>query len=219
MNDYSSYYQAPYRNGSATAYEPDGSTTTNGSNLTDFVTFCQDCHSTSMTASPYSLANTPIDWSTLGTGESGGDKHGKKVATNSMVADLKNPYALTWGAVNGLVLSCADCHEPHGSPSDRLIRGEVNGAAVGNITIGGIEDLQPLCQKCHIQGSFQIHHAMAGLPDAPYSDFVCTNCHTAQGSDALSICSNCHFHGGDDSWLKDNAPANGNLNYTGRRTF
>jgi hypothetical protein len=174
----------------------------------------------------YGLTHTDggIDWTTTG-GEAGGDKHGMNVTTNLNAAFLKEPYNSAWGALNGLALSCTDCHEPHGSPSYMLIRGEVNGAAVANITKGSIEDLQPLCQKCHVQASWVIHHTLSGNADAPYDvDFVttqCADCHTGAGGDALSICTNCHFHGGDDSWLNTQTedPLNGDLHYTGRRTF
>ena len=110
LKDYTGYYQAPYaKTGSPNKYEPDQTTSVPaggwGSNMPDYVTFCQDCHSLSMTASPYSLPNTPIDWATTG-GESGGDKHGKNVATDTTPGDgginLFEPYASAWAAPTGL---------------------------------------------------------------------------------------------------------------------
>ena len=210
MSDYSGYYQAPYRNGSTTVYEPDGSSTKNGSNLTDYVTFCQDCHSSDMTAAPYSLSHTPVDWSTPGGDVlTAGDKHGKNVATVDVT--LKAPYASEWGLANGLVLACTDCHEPHGSSSDMTIRGEVNGATVPDITIGDNRDLEPLCQKCHDQDPFFYHHQDSN-PDGPYPSTAtmtnddCKVCHLNGAPNTggpEEICSNCHFHGGDDSWMND----------------
>jgi len=48
MSDYATahggLYQAPYRYNSTTTYEPDGSGTTDGSNVPDYITFCSDCH-------------------------------------------------------------------------------------------------------------------------------------------------------------------------------
>jgi hypothetical protein len=173
MIDYTSYYQAPYRNGSTTTYEPDGSsTTTNGSNLTDFVTFCQDCHSDNMVGAPYNLSHTPIDWSTFGTGESGGDKHGKKVATQDgagSYVNLIDPYSSAWGSSNGLVLACTDCHEAHGAPSVMLIRKEVNGAALSNdINSMNSTAWVHLCSRCHDISlgavSRDIHHDNTGAP-------------------------------------------------------
>jgi len=62
MSDYSvGYtYQAPYYFNSTITYEPDGSATANGSNLTDYVTFCTDCHNPSYdgTGSSQKLAFT-----------------------------------------------------------------------------------------------------------------------------------------------------------------
>ena len=37
-------YHAPYRKGSTSTFEPEGSGITNGSNVPDYVTFCSDCH-------------------------------------------------------------------------------------------------------------------------------------------------------------------------------
>ena len=171
MSDYTNYYQAPYRPGNTT-YEPDGSSTTNGSNLTDFVTFCQDCHSYNMVGVPYNLSHTPIDWATLGVGENGGDKHGKKVATqdgSGSYVNLVEPYSSAWGSSNGLVLACTDCHEAHGAQSLMLIRKEVNGAALSDdITSMSTTAWVNLCSKCHDISlgsvSRDIHHDNTGAP-------------------------------------------------------
>lgn len=175
MSDYTSYYQAPYRPGNTT-YEPDGSSTTNGSNLTDFVTFCQDCHSSNMVGVPYNLSHTPIDWATLGTGEGGGDKHGKKVATqdgSGSYVNLVDPYSSAWGSSSGLVLACTDCHEPHGASSVMLIRKEVNGDDLSDdITTMNTTAWVNLCSKCHdidinlgkSSKSYYIHHTNTGAP-------------------------------------------------------
>lgn len=222
MSDYTGNYQAPYRWSSTTTYEPDGSTTTtDGSNLTDYVTFCQDCHTYDMTGAPYSLSHTPIDWSTLG-GESGGDKHGKNVATQDGTdgyVNLLEPYSSAWSSTNGLVLACTDCHEPHGGFSVSLIRKGVNGDAVSAATWAD------LCAKCHYLETspdyygdelHDIHHGTdpttAPYPGPPSG---CGNCHPSGGggTDPIS-CINCHFHGGDDSWVTDQGKT-----ASGRRTF
>ncbi len=223
ISDYTGQYQAPYRNGGAGyGYEPDGSDTTDGSNLTCYATFCQDCHMADMGAAPYDfgLSNTPIDWTIMG-GESGGDKHGNNVATSD-THFLNEPYAGAW-TTSGLVLSCTDCHEPHGASNEMLVREEVNGAQV---TIGSIgfddADLEGLCLRCHQDDIWSIHHTDGGNADAPYTGGAdCDDCHFYGWSTGpTSICSNCHFHGGDDSWLQTSPYiANGNLHYTGRRTF
>jgi hypothetical protein len=83
MSDYASahggQYHAPYWYGSTTQYEPDGSTTTDGSNLTDYVTFCTDCHNDTNVIYSSSLNRNlkPINWSNSDrTFSKNGDYHG-----------------------------------------------------------------------------------------------------------------------------------------------
>lgn len=242
MSNYTTKYKAPYRFGSNTTYEPDGSATTNGSNLTDYVTFCQDCHSSSMTA--YGLSHTPINWETLGGDVStSGDKHGKNVATTNICVDP--PYnatssctAVTIGQEK--VLSCTDCHEPHGAPNLMLIRKEVNGSILNGTVSIGVKDYGFLCRQCHMDdyeydstngavNRWEAVHHCAG--DYPYDESSCSNCHSGGGAKQVCggsggtgpppaiNCRNCHYHG---SWVED--PANPNdktPDYapTTRRTF
>ncbi|MEW6570404.1 MAG: hypothetical protein AB1390_04420 [Nitrospirota bacterium] len=205
-------YQAPYRVGGAT-YEPDGSATQNGSNLTDYVTFCQDCHLSSMTA--YGLSNTPINWET-------GDKHGKTAATatSGNYIDIDTPFSNTYGGQ--YVLACTDCHEPHGAPNLMLIRKEVNGTALaGTIStltpvdctatyLAGNKYLGYLCNRCHkddadaIGGTANnwcyVHHQST---DAFYTGGMCNNCHDTVGMGGGTCnrtvsaidCNCCHYHG------------------------
>src|SRR4030042_524883 len=112
MSNYTNKYQAPYHFGSTTAFEPDGSSTQTGSNLTDFNTFCTDCHNTTYTIYSTTLGRNlkKMDWNT--------EKHGKGDADGD--SSNKDPY-YTSGLVD---LSCTDCHEPHGSPNVFLLRNE-----------------------------------------------------------------------------------------------
>ena len=215
MSDYASgyIYQAPYRYGSTTAYEPDGSSTQDGSNLTDMVSFCTDCHNTTNTISSTTLGRNlkSIDWVTTG-GESGGDKHGLNGATGGI--DINAPFS---GSNYGqYVLACTDCHEPHGSPNNFLIRKEVNGDLLSGTVSSGTKDYGYLCRRCHmddnaynggtVNGWEYVHH---NSPDRPYVQWRCWQCHGSSWSPIN--CSNCHFHGADDSWAGSVA--------TGRRTF
>lgn len=196
---YTNAYQAPYCYNSTTVYEPDGSNTTDGTNLTDINTFCLDCHQYAVPTSvkkslhpnykdQYKLA--PIDW------ETNGDKHGKNNADGSVCLDEPYPAGM------GRVLSCLDCHEPHGSRNPFLIRKEVNGAILSDIVDydGPIQsdhtqnDMRYLCNRCH-KDDFQvggatcyvdhykiIHHTNTGCnSDAPYILGTCTKCHTNVG--------------------------------------
>lgn len=153
MSDYiaanGGVYQAPYYFYFITpfGYEPDNSATTNGSNLTDFVTFCTDCHSSN------------IVWS------SGGDAHGgKNSASPNVNLPYQNPVA------NNHVLACTDCHEPHGSPNPFLLRTAVNGQAPISVTGGAFYNF---CNACHPPISFTGTHAGLDIN----STCSTSNCH------------------------------------------
>lgn len=159
MSNYTANYQAPYRYNSTTAYEPDGSSTQDGSNLTDFVTFCRDCHANQISSSEGTRA--AIDWS------SSGDKHGNRNAadqTNNLA-----PYTDISGT-RRYVLACTDCHEPHGSGSYAyLIRQEVNGATT-SVTGNTGSAWKTLCDRCHNTPADRAEH------QTPFST-PCINCH------------------------------------------
>ncbi|MEW6328189.1 MAG: cytochrome c3 family protein [Thermodesulfobacteriota bacterium] len=210
MSDYTASYQAPYRFGSTTTYEPDGSATTNGSNLTDVNTFCIDCHNATNTIYSTALGRNlkTIDWDN--------EKHGKGLAEGAITVDA--PYSSTMG----YVLSCTDCHEPHGSPNAFLIRKEVNGGTLdATISTFSTTDWKYLCARCHQEDTspcsttrgpvFEyIHHNAA--TDRAYIQVSCGDCHGSGGACPPTItCSNCHFHGSSRTDC-DYAP-------TTRRTF
>ncbi len=114
-------YTDPYRPGNAT-YEPDGSVIQrNGAALTDTVALCQDCHNAAVPITSDELPSPlrAIDWAQ--------EKHGAGNADGAL--NIKSPYANTPGSQ---VLSCMDCHEPHGAGNTTLLRGGVNGAALAN---------------------------------------------------------------------------------------
>ncbi len=150
MNDYTSAYQAPYRYNSTTSYEPDGSSTQNGSNLTDYVTFCTDCHNSINTIYSSTLGRNlhQFNW--------GFEKHGAGNASNDSFTDVVAPYLET----SNYVLSCTDCHEPHGSSNSFLIRKGINGGtSTVSVTIlttpDDTKDWKSLCLSCHADSLFQ----------------------------------------------------------------
>jgi len=106
------------------------------------------------------------------------------------------PYP-SGGPLYGTVLSCLDCHEPHGSLNETLIRREVNGGdtlTVNSITQAGCPKpadeytkvMANLCNRCHNDDSevapaecpqngwYKIHHKDSTDPtewcnsDSPY---------------------------------------------------
>jgi cytochrome c553 len=167
-------YQAPYSSGSTTTYEPDGTVTSDGSNMPDYVTFCTDCHNTTyngggMTSSQKNQFKTfgtswiqNPNWNT--------SPHGSADASSSDTMKRKPPYNVN----KNYVLSCTDCHETHGSPNRMLIRKEVNGESVVTFTSWDSRaDWLTLCQRCHTVGS---------------------------GHKSGNPCSACHLH--DPSWSK-----------------
>ncbi len=172
-------------------------------NTPDYVAFCTSCHtSTNITIPSTTLGRNlrSIDWS--GSGE----KHGELSMDGSV--STKAPYDFPPGGTN-FVLSCLDCHEPHGSGNVMLIRRRANGSDLtGSILSLNNGDLGLLCLKFHIDdagapvlvppvvggaNSWEfVHHRVV---DAPYAKLNCINCHTSLlGGDTIS-CEDCHFHG------------------------
>jgi len=192
LSNYTSSYQAPYRfGGIGSGYEPDGSGTTNGSNLTDFNTFCLDCHNSTNTVYSTLLGRNlrVIDW-----GPGTGDLHGQ---TTGNSAQLILPYTSN----TAYVLACTDCHEPHGSPNIFLIRRDVNGGAPLNslVTVTGAAQATAgtqwasLCERCHGNSTAisTSHHALPGAGS------LCLTCHP---SSAYTDCTTCHYHGSNPTF-------------------
>jgi hypothetical protein len=184
-------YQAPY---AVSGYEPDGSTTVDGSNLPDYVTFCTDCHNTTYTIYSNALGRDliQIDWTF--------EKHGLGDASDDYdtVTERKEPYA----DQIRYVLACTDCHEPHGSPNIFLTRQRVNN---GNVTVLTGTGVGPygrnllewiyLCDRCHegldATDTGPNHPHPFDYDDDP--DYDCFECHNGGGINRS--CGECHFHG------------------------
>ena len=153
MSEYTTGYQAPYRAGKTT-YEPAGDNTTDGTNLPNFVTFCNTCHSNAI---PNGKTDANVGSRDLYDAKWGpqGNVHGKKAGSPSttngghLIAPYTQPNAYNY------VLSCTDCHEPHGSPNPFLLRTSVNGKDGITVSISsGHTDWNYLnfydfCSACH----------------------------------------------------------------------
>jgi hypothetical protein len=210
MNNYANnvggIYQAP---NAASGYEPDGSTTQDGSNLTDFDSLCTDCHNNSNIIYSNVLGRNlyTFDWA---TGANTGENHGGYAATYCSACLTTPPntcppvpltvfLAAPYDGLNkcGLyVLSCTDCHEPHGSPNNYLVRKRVNNGTVTVTNYGNNPgpDGRPnkewvyLCGKCHTY----LNHDSVHEHFAP-TGWGCNDCHCGGGN--YCNCQKCHFHG------------------------
>lgn len=199
-------YKAPYYYNSTVTYEPGATATSNGSLTPDYNTFCTDCHNTVNTIYSTTLGRNlkKIDWNN--------EKHGKGNADGDI--RVKTPYSAGSGSL-GYVLSCLDCHEPHGSPNRYLLRRKINRIALtGTITNG--YNLSYLCDQCHDKAGSDwesIHHSSMGVGnDYPYNRKSCSSCHGGYPQN----CERCHFHGAITGTSGIQQPTNGATN---RRTF
>lgn len=169
MSNYN--YQPPYRYNSTTTYEPDDDATNDKSRTVDFVALCTDCHNTTYTITSTKLGTLKkIDWSY--------DQHGSAYQVCCDYGDKKAPYS---NATN-YVLSCLDCHEPHGSPNEYLLREEVNGTHVGQFNA---KYWYNFCSACHIN----LNKHMPGIGP---SNNNCWGCHTHGWNNGSTCgCSQC----------------------------
>ena len=202
MNFYTLNYWAPKKVGGG--YEPDGSGTQNGSNLSDYVTLCTNCHNTDNTIYSTRLGRnlTNINWG------GGGDVHGLRpyskgglcscsVCPPTRYCDfagqgwLNDPYQTNDGLFfrTNYVLNCTDCHEPHGSPNEFLLRTTVNGVRV-NVDnggpIGGTTSgcWYNFCTACHgLNTNLIEHNPSQGCPRLP-GNATCYDCHRHCGTGA-----------------------------------
>ncbi|MBW1739753.1 MAG: hypothetical protein JRJ42_01320 [Deltaproteobacteria bacterium] len=165
MSDWTANYQAPYRVGKTT-YEPAGDQTTNGSNLPCFVQTCRPgCHRTTVYSTERGANLEPINWTNLTSEPGTRSAHGKFANGLSKTGGWTiAPY--TDDDTRNYVLSCTDCHEPHGSTNEWLLRTCVNGK--DNISITEDGRWYEFCTACHYVKDFGSNHET-------YVD--CSGCH------------------------------------------
>ncbi len=167
---YNTRYEPLYCNSSHSNREPgaSGDDIQGRANTPDYVGFCTDCHTPTANIYSTTLGRNlrRINWGV------GGDKHGAQL-TDSRYPRNADGVPVTGGG--GLVqppyvkasfsydyiLSCLDCHEPHGSPNVMLLRRRVNGGELGKIILtmddpgdDGVipndnKDIGYLCLRCH----------------------------------------------------------------------
>ena len=152
-------YQAPYYGIDGPwdpddgPFEPAGDGTSDGSNLPNYVTFCLDCHQYELYDPERGEPVKAIDYanerhggypSNTCAGGLPGSSYGE--------GTLKPPYDTYEPNESNYVLSCLDCHEPHGTPNRmfllrRVINGQALPADIG--TCGTDGDANCICIKCH----------------------------------------------------------------------
>lgn len=213
MSGYFSY-EAPFA--SPTTLEPAGVGEQDGGNTPDYVGFCTSCHNQTNALWSSSLVREikKINWEETGLYQ---DKHGALIRNGTDL--FRDPYETAAAAKSNFILSCLDCHEPHGSENIMLIRRRINGENL-EAAITSTDTMGNACKRCHkddlaaAAGTGEanrwefVHHLSA---DAPYSEAVCTDCHTSVDGSSPIACGNCHGHGMDDNWA--------GANMTGRITF
>lgn len=218
MTIYGTDYQPPY-DADDVNLEPDGVGTDRAAQALktpDYNAFCLDCHQNEVPSSRESMnPSTPPGYLTAIVWSS--EKHGTADADGDIRVEL--PY--TAGTGVGYVLSCLDCHEPHGSPNDFLLRNSVNGETLLGTVSTGLSDYGYLCTRCHIDDDDtghaygvanrweSVHHCAT---DYPYYQSSCSgaDCHPGGGKKIVCgdktsdppiahICSDCHYHGSSKS--------------------
>jgi len=165
MSDYTAKYQAPYYAG-GTNYEPANNASSDGSNLPNYRNFCMNnCHTLGSVYSTERNSDlTNLDWGTEG------DYHGKDANGLSDSGGWTiAPY--TDDDTKNYVLCCTDCHEPHGSTNEWLLRTCVNGKDNISITEPGL--WYEFCSACHLVREFGSNHET-------YVD--CSGCHGHSGA-------------------------------------
>ncbi len=212
MATYNGEYEHPLYAGPSGGREPAGvgAALADGSQVPDYNRFCLDCHAEQVYSSTLSRQIPRIDWSTTGGDTySAGDKHGRNTYTTEIL--VQAPYDSAMGINRGFVLSCLDCHEPHGAPNAYLIRRGANGSALMGQVTGNAADnsMGHLCRQCHKDdyaqaggGDSQLknrwYHVHHESQEAPYTARRCATCHPmggGMGTQPPIGCGYCHGHG------------------------
>lgn len=173
-----SLYKAPCYTGGAWPcsdavngpFEPANDGVSDGSNLPNYYNLCMNnCHERADVTSTERGGNLrQIDWS---SNPPLGDEHGQKYDSGfSIYGSRVNPYV---GADTNYVLTCTDCHEPHGSQNEWLLRTTVNGTNVSVVTNNCWLNF---CSACH---------NITSHSGTPWNNTTC-DCYSS---------GNCHRHG------------------------
>jgi len=157
----------------------------------DFPTYCNKCHDNAPPAGVVMGATRNI------LASYAGDYHGGLAGTDDAGTTIKAPYVRGNSA-----LSCADCHDVHGSQNAYHLRENLNGQTGLNVPSMTVADkydtsknaaILTYCQSCHAGTLDNFHMAK------------CLYCHRDPGAhdsapptagDFSRACTYCHTHGG-----------------------
>jgi len=133
---------------------------TDDSAAPDYVTLCLECHQDPQDSTRLGRPLLAIDWSDGSSTDRHG-KNGEPGAADPYYGTKLNPYRSEYGYQ---VVMCTDCHDPHGSPNEFLLRTCVNGK--DGLSVPGPGEWFDWCSSCHWIGSGW-HH----------SNYACPDCH------------------------------------------
>ena len=161
-------YQAPIYTPWAD-YEPANDTTHDGSNVPSYTNTCRiGCHSRDdVYSTERETTLRPVNWTTSTDRAGYRSVHGKKANGTDGWGYLKHPF--TADETTNYVLACTDCHEPHGSENEWLLRTSVNGK--DNIQITESGKWWDFCTACHVIDGCNCWH------DYETQTQPCSNCH------------------------------------------
>jgi cytochrome c553 len=130
----------------------------------DYVTLCLECHQESQDSTRLGRPLLAINWEN-------GDRHGKKGEPGAAACYYgfrKYPYGsdCLGTSTEYKVVMCTDCHDPHGSPNEFLLRTCVNGQ--DGLTVPGPGKWWDFCQACHYLTYNPGYHS---------SSLNCPSCH------------------------------------------
>ena len=118
--------------------------------------------------------------------------------------------------IDGVSLTCSDCHDPHGTTNLYMVRQTINGSTVVfTDDVTGLVDLvgnRGICQVCHTK----TNHYLAGVPETNHFTSGCLSCHSHNSAGGafrpIGGCDACHGYppaprntatsfGVDGSWV------------------
>ena len=97
---------------------------------------------------------------------------------------------------DGRALACLDCHDPHGTANQSMIRQQINGSTITfTDNVNGFVNLvtnHGLCQVCHTQ----TNHYRSGVPETQHPTTNCLGCHAHNAAGGAfkpnGACDACH---------------------------